>query len=216
MLSLLCLETSELRLPGWSLSPVTSAGKAVDCAVISARVNVTTRPTAQTTTSSSAWPRVSFASCSSSLRFLQPHWIPCPGQSRVPVRKRARKMACVRNKNETETPPKHRHGGRKKKRLLYRSHISCTGCLQSEDVGGTCQTHSGSPRNENPIDSHIKNNQSKSAVLWIIMRTIHKKRYHVAVIDCFQTSKTFNYSRKDDKEDTILRSLNRFDLHFKY
>lgn len=36
------------------------------------------------------------------------------------------------------------------------------------------------------------------------------------MIDCFQTSKTFNYSRKDDKEDTILRSLNRFDLHFKY
>lgn len=123
MLSLLCLETSELRLPGWSLSPVTSAGKAVDCAVISARVNVTTRPTAQTTTSSSAWPRVSFASCSSSLRFLQPHWIPCPGQSRVPVRKRARKMACVRNKNETETPPKHRHGGRKKKAPVPISHF---------------------------------------------------------------------------------------------
>lgn len=41
---------------GSSQSRVASAGKAVDCAVISTRGNMSPRPTAQTTTSTSAWP----------------------------------------------------------------------------------------------------------------------------------------------------------------
>lgn len=84
------------------LSQVTSAGKAVDCAVISTRGNMTTRPTAQTTTSTRAWPPgvpspPPFPPLCRDL--LAPLWTLDLHSVRVAVRKSARGKNGVRAKN---------------------------------------------------------------------------------------------------------------------
>lgn len=91
---------SELSHSRWSClihpSQVTSAGKAVDCAVISTRGNMTTRPTAQTTTSTRAWPPGALSLFRlSSLASLRSK---CLVQSCVAVRKSAREKHGVRAK----------------------------------------------------------------------------------------------------------------------
>lgn len=117
---------SELSHSRWSClihpSQVTSAGKAVDCAVISTRGNMTTRPTAQTTTSTRAWPPGSL--CLFRLSSLASLRSKCLVQSvSLCVKAHEKNMACAqkRGRNKARQKPHPKKKERKKKK-----HTSCT------------------------------------------------------------------------------------------
>lgn len=97
---------------------VTSASKAVDCAVISTRGNMTTRPTAQNTTSASGW---------------SPLWLHCPTEASlrcvsvrpVPVRVKAHDGRGVR-KNPQENERKKPTQRWARTRLSHMSSVTVT------------------------------------------------------------------------------------------
>lgn len=102
-----CQELGHFPRSGSTPAPsVTSASKAVDCAVISTRGNMTTRPTAQNTTSASGWfPLWLHCPTSASLR--------CVSIRPVPVRVKAHDDRGVRKnpqENERKTRARGGHG----------------------------------------------------------------------------------------------------------